>query len=104
MMIPTIIILLLYTDVGTHNDGNGLYEGKQACIHKGNRHQRGSSRTLYGSGDEHTRENARETVGGHSAKDMTQLRTSHLLKGFTHGLHTEHEERERTQKFENNPD
>ena len=72
------------SDVCTHDDGYGLGKCEQACVHKRNGHQRGSCTRLHGGGDEHTRQHACETVGGHGAKDVTQLRSGHFLKALAH--------------------
>ena len=82
--------------MGTHDDADGLDEREQSGVDEGDGHQCSGSRTLHGCGYKHTGEHTGETVGGHSTKDVSQLRTRHLLQGFAHRLHTEHQQRERT--------
>ena len=55
------------TDIGTHDNRNSLGKGEETGIYEWYRHHRRSSRRLYGSRDERTREYARQTIGGHSS-------------------------------------
>ena len=87
------------TDIGTHNDRDGLRQREQTGIHKRHGHHCGGGGRLHGGCDECTRQHPRETVSGHRAKDMTQLWTRHLLQRLTHGLHTEHEKRKGAQEL-----
>ena len=60
-------------DVGSHDDGNGLGEGQKAGVDKAHRHYGGSGRRLNGTGDKHSCEHSRKTIGGHSAQNAAQL-------------------------------
>ena len=53
------------TDIGTHDNGDGLRQGQETGIDKRHRHHRGSGRTLHGTSDESTREHTREPIGCH---------------------------------------
>lgn len=61
------------TDIGTHDDGDGLRQGQETCIDERHRHHRGSGRTLHGTSDESTREHTRKSIGGHGSQDVSQL-------------------------------
>ena len=92
------------TNVSTHNDRNSLCQRQQSCIDERHCHYGSCGRRLYTGRNKHTRQHTSKTIGSHGAKDVSQLRTRHLLKGFTHRLHTIHQECQRAQKRENYPD
>ena len=92
------------TDVSTHDDADGLEECQQSCVDKRYRHQCGGCGALHGRCDKYTRQCPGEPVCCHGSKDMSQLWASHFLEALAHGFHTEHQECERSEQFENNPD
>ena len=53
------------TDIGTHDDGDGLSQGEKTCVDKGNRHHGSSRRTLHGTGNKCTCKHTREPIGCH---------------------------------------
>ena len=91
------------TDVGTHNDRDGLSQRQQSSIHKRDGHHRRSGRGLYRSRHQRTSQHTGKTVGGHSSQDVSQLWTRHFLECLTHGLHAEHQQSQRAQKREKYP-
>ena len=92
------------TDVGTHNHRDGLCQRQQTGIDKRHRHHRGSRRRLHTGCHQRTCQHTRKAIGGHGSEDVSQLRTRHLLQRFTHRFHTEHQQCQRAQQRENNPD
>lgn len=55
---------------------------------KRNRHNGSCRGTLNGTGNKGTCKHSRKSVGCHSAQNVAQLRSCHLLQGLTHHLHT----------------
>ena len=91
------------SDVSTHNDRDGLSQRQEPGIHKRDCHHRRCCRRLDRCRYQHTCQHTCKTIGSHCTKDVSQLRTRHLLQGFTHWLHTKHQKGEWTQKLKNNP-
>ena len=89
-------------DVGSHDDGDGLGKRQQTGIDKRDGHHRGGRRGLYGARYERSGEHTGETVGGHGAEDMAQLRSGHLLQGFTHYFHAIDQKCQRTDNLQKN--
>ena len=89
-------------DIGAHDYGDGLGEGEEGRIHEGYRHDGGCGGRLDGDRHQGAGGHAGEAVGGHCAKEVTQLRAGHFLEGLTHHLHSIYQEGYRAQKFQDN--
>ena len=87
-------------DVGAHDDGDGLSQGEQRCIHEGYRHDGGCGGGLDGYGYEGTGEDAGEPVGGHGAQEVSQLGTRHFLERLAHHLHAVNEQGDGAEEFQ----
>ena len=87
------------TNIGTHDNADGLSKGEQACIYEADNHNCRSRRRLDQGCNKHTCQNSRHTVGCHRCKNAAQLVAGKLLKAFTHYLHSVKEQSEGTHQF-----
>ena len=86
------------TDVGTHDDANGLREVHQSGIDEADDHHSGCARRLDECCDEDSGDDAHEAVLGHCGEDGAQAVAGKFFQTFGHDFHTVKEESERAQQ------
>ena len=92
------------SDVGTHNYGYCLSQGKQSGRNERHRHDRCCRRRLHGACNKRSGKHSAESVRGHPSKNVSQTRACHFLQGIAHHLHSVNKKSQRTEQFKNNVD
>ncbi len=80
------------TDVGAHDDADGLGQIHQAGVNEADDHNGGGGGGLDHSGDRQTCQEAQQAVGGQLAQQAAQAVSGSALQAFAHQVHAEQEQ------------
>ena len=92
------------TDVGTHEDADGLTQLHDAGVYQTDQHNGQRRRGLDGNGDAHAQQQALDLVGGHLLQNDLQLAAGEFFQTGGHDVHTIQEKRQTAQQGDNGKD
>ena len=87
------------TDVGTHNNCNGLTKFHNARVNETDYHNGCGRRRLDNAGHYHSEQKALKGIAGHFFKNVFKLTARFFLKSVAHKLHSEKEEGKTADEF-----